>query len=325
MTLELAQQQLPTDKAVVGVCAGPDRTRYALCCNAMEQDASATSSPGSVVVSCPPDGTWQVLAQLPELSLRSVCCTGDGRLFACGMAGACVEINPATKEVARYATGTRDALWRVHGLRRDAVWAAGESALLRFDGSAFRAMDLEAALGPNAWPTLVDVHAAEGEVIAVGTQIEGACLLRVDGGGRLRAEAVEAHSLYACAALGGEDALAMGNDGAWRRSAAGWTRVVDLSGRDVRPFGRPGCIGLHRGQVAIASVDGVDVLKALLTDRPSLEGRVVNLWLGETHHRLGLGGKLGASALAFEGERLVIGLPGQVWDAPLPGDAHQRS
>jgi len=82
VTLELAQQRLPTDKAVVGTCAGPDLVRYVLCCNAMEQDAHATASPGSVLLGCPPDGTWEVLAQWPDLSLRSLCCTLDNRLFA---------------------------------------------------------------------------------------------------------------------------------------------------------------------------------------------------------------------------------------------------
>lgn len=318
MTLEIAQQRLPTDKAVVGACTAPDRTRWALCCNAMEQDASATSSPGSVLLSCPLDGTWETAAQIPDLSLRSLCCTRDGRLFASGMAGACVEYDPAARALTRHTTGARDALWRVHGHSRDAVWAGGENALLRFDGAAWRAVDLAAVLGPGAWPTLVDVHAAADEVIAVGTQMEGACLLRAGGDGVLRAESVGAHSLYACQALGGEDALALGNDGAWRRSASGWTREVDLSGRDVRPFGRPGCVGLHHGGAALASVDGVDVLKALLTDRPSLEGRVVNLWLGGQLRRLSLGTKLGASALGFEGGRLVIGLPGQLWDVALP-------
>jgi hypothetical protein len=317
VTLEIAQQRLPTDKAVVGACTAPDRTRYALCCNMMEQDASATASPGSVLLACPPDGTWEAVAQMPDLSLRSLCCTGDGRVFACGMAGACVEYDPASRALARHVTGARDALWRVHGRSRDAVWAAGEGALLRFDGAAWRPVDLDAALGKDAWPTLVDVHAAADEVVAVGTQISGACLLRAGGDGAFRAEPVGAHSLYACAALGGEDALALGNDGAWRRSASGWTRAVDLSGHDIRPFGRPGCVGLHRGGVVLASVDGVDVLKALLTDRPSLEGRVVNLWRGDQLHRLALGPKLGASALAFEGERLVIGLSGQLWDAAL--------
>src|SRR5207248_1003851 len=120
-------------------------------------------------------------------------------------------------------TGARDALWRVHGRARDAVWAAGENALLRFDGAAWRAMDLDAALGPNAWPTLVDVHAAADEVIAVGTQIEGPCLLRVDRGGALR--------------------------------------------------------------------------------------------------RLSRGPRRGASALGFEGGRLVIGLAGQLWDVALPAAA----
>ncbi|HEY8207392.1 MAG TPA: hypothetical protein VIG99_07925 [Myxococcaceae bacterium] len=316
--LEIAQQRLPTDKAVVGTCTAPDRTRYALCCNAMEEDRSATASPGSALLACPPDGTWEVVAQLPDLSLRSLCGTLDGRLFACGMAGACVEYDPASRALVRHATGARDALWRVHGRTRDAVWAAGENALLRFDGTSWRAMDLDRALGPNAWPTLVDVHAAADQVIAVGTQIEGACLLRVDGSGALRAEPVGAHSLYACAALGGEDAVVMGNDGAWRRSPSGWTRVMDLSSGDVRPFGRPGCVGVHGGRICLASVDGVDVLKALLTDRPSLEGRVVNLWLGGALQRLSLGPKLGASALQFEGGRLVIGLPGQLWDAALP-------
>jgi len=316
--LEIAQQALPTDKAVVGAATGPDRTRYALCCNAMEEDRSATASPGSTLLACPPDGTWEVVAQLPELSLRSACCTLDGKVFACGMAGACVEYDPASRAVVRHVTGARDILWRVHGRTRDAVWVAGENALLRFDGSAWRETDLEGALGAGAWPTLVDVHAAADEVIAVGTQIEGSCLVRVDAGGRLRAEPVGAHSLYACAALGGEDALAMGNDGAWRRSANGWSRVMDLSAGDVRPFGRPGCVGVHEGKVMLASVDGVDVLKALLTDRPSLEGRVVNLWIDGRHQRLALGPKLGASSLAFEGGRLVIGLPGQLWDVALP-------
>lgn len=318
VTFELVRQTLPTDKAVVGAVTAPDRTRYALCCNAMEEDRSATSSPGSTLLACPPDGTWEVVAQLPELSLRSLCCTLDGRVFACGMAGACVEYDPAARAVARHATGARDILWRVHGRSRDAVWVAGENALLRFDGSAWRPLDLAGALGAGAWPTLVDVHAAGDEVVAVGAQIEGSCLLRVDAGGALEAETVAAHSLYACVALGGEDALAMGNDGAWRRSASGWSRVVDLSSGDVRPFGRPGCVGVHAGQVVLASVDGVDVLKALLTDRPSLEGRLVNLWLDGKHQRLALGPKLGASSLAFEGERLVIGLPGQLWDVALP-------
>jgi len=240
------------------------------------------------------------------------------------MAGACLEYDPASRAATRHATGARDALWRVHGRARDAVWAAGENALLRFDGTAWRPLDLDRALGPGAWPTLVDVHAAADEVIAAGTQIEGACLRRVDASGALRSEAVGCHSLYACAALGGEDALALGNDGAWRRSAAGWARAVDLSGRDVRPFGRPGCVGLAGGQVALASVDGVDVLKALLTDRPSLEGRVVNLWLGGELERLSLDAKVGASSLGFEGGRLVIGLAGQLWDAALPQPSAAR-
>src|SRR5262249_53087871 len=151
---------------------------------------------------------------------RSLCCTVDGRLFACGMAGACVEYDPASRALVRHWTGARDALWRVHGRSRSAVWAAGEGTLLRFDGEAWRPLDLEAALGRSAWPTLVDVHAGEDQVIAVGTQIDGACLLRVDGDGALRSEPVGAHSLYACAVLGGGDALAMGNDGAWRRGAS---------------------------------------------------------------------------------------------------------
>jgi hypothetical protein len=318
VTFVIAQQPLPTDKAVVGAVTAPDRRRYALCCNAMEEDRSATASPGSTLLACPPDGTWEVAAQMPELSLRSLCCTLDGRLFACGMAGACVEYDPAARALVKHATGARDILWRVHGRSRDAVWAAGENALLRFDGSAWRRMDLDGALGAGAWPTLVDVHAAADEVVAVGTQLEGACLLRVDAAGKLRAESVGAHSLYACAALGGEDALAMANDGAWRRSAGGWSRAVDLSASDVRPFGRPGCVGVHGGEVVLASVDGVDVLKALLTDRPSLEGRLVNLWLGGQRQRLALGAKLGASWMAFEGSRLVIGLQGQLWDVALP-------
>lgn len=318
MTLEIVQQRLPTDKAVVGTCTAPDRTRYVLCCNAMEQDASATASPGSVLLACPPDATWEVVAQLPDLSLRSLCCTEDGRLFACGMAGGCVEYDPASRALVRHVTGARDALWRVYGRSRDSVWAVGESALLRFDGASWRPLDLAAVLGPGAWPTLVDVHAAGDEVVAVGTQISGACLLRAGRDGAFRSEPVGAHSLYACVALGGDDALALGNDGAWRRGASGWTHAVDLSTHDIRPFGRPGCVGLHGGRVALASVDGVDVLKALLMDRASLEGRVVNLWLGEQIHRLALGPKLGASALSFEGGRLVIGLPGQLWDAALP-------
>jgi hypothetical protein len=81
---------------------------------------------------------------------------------------------------------------------------------------------------------------------------------------------------------------------------------------------------MHGGQVCLASVDGVDVLKALLTDRSSLEGRVVNLWLGGALQRLSLGPKLGASALQFEGGRLVIGLPGQLWDAALPQPSAAR-
>ena len=319
VTLEIAQHPLPTDKAVVGVCRGLDRTRYALCCNAMEQDASATASPGSVLLACPPDGTWETLARLPDLSLRSLCCTSDGRLFACGVAGACVEYDLASRALVRYRTGTRDVLWSVHGLRRDALWAAGEGALLRFDGTSFHAMDLAAALGPGAWPTLVAVHAAEDEAIAVGTQLSGACLVRLGRNGALpRAEAVGAHFLYACAALGGEDALALGNDGAWRRSASGWEREVDLSTRDFRPFGRPGCIGLHGGRVALCSVDGVDVLRALLTERSSLGGRVLNLWLGDEHLRLSLDTTAGVTFLGLEPGRLVIGLPGQLWDAALP-------
>jgi hypothetical protein len=304
---------------VAGVCRGPDGRSYALACNTMEQDVSATVSPGSLLLHRPPESPWQVLEQLPELSLRSLCCLPDGRLFAVGMAGACVEYDPRSRALVRHRTPVRGALWRVFGTRRDRVFAAGEGALLQFDGNAWRRIDLAGALGPDATPTFVDVHAAGEEVVAVGAHLTHSCLLWSDGAEvQVRLEGVGAHSLYACVALGGGDALALANDGAWRRSGGAWRRAVDLSSRDVRPFGRPGCVGLHRGRVVLASVDGMDVLKAVLTDRGSLEGRRVHLWTDGEHVTIDLDARLGASFLGLDGGRLVVGLPGRVWDAPLP-------
>src|SRR6185369_896235 len=113
-----------------------------------------------------------------------------------------------------------------------------------FDGDAWRPVDLERVLAKNAWPTLVDVSVSGEEAIAVGTQVEGSCLIRVDANGTAREESVGAHSLYACSGLEGGEALILANDGAWRGSTQ-CSRVTDLSGAEIRPFGRPSSIALH--------------------------------------------------------------------------------
>src|SRR5688572_16171062 len=206
--MEWAKDRLPTEKAVVGVCRAPDGRTYALACNTMEQDVSATASPGSVLLHRPAESPWQVLERMPELSLRSLCCLPDGRLFAVGMAGACVEYDPQAKTLVRHRTPGRGALWRVSGTRRDRGFAAGESALLRFDGEAWKPIDFAQALGPDATPTFVDVHDAGEAVIAVGAHLTHSCLLWSEGEPvRVALEGVAAHSLYACAALGSGDAL----------------------------------------------------------------------------------------------------------------------
>ncbi len=305
------RSDLPTDKAVISVLAHGSET-FALCANVLEKDRA---SPGTLLFRRPEGGTFAQVHHFEDAALRSMAFAGE-KLFLVGSAGAAFVGAPGS--FRRLPTGTRDTLFKIDGSEAHGLYAVGENAVLHFDGTGFAPLDAEAALGRGSHPTLVDVDVtATGRVWAVGTSVQGACVVAGAGGNFHGVELPPLH-FHAVHAPDEGGALALGNDGAWRIQGGKWERVLDLSAAPHRPSGHPAFIYLHRGKILMGSVDPVGGLQSLLGGKELPETNRFHLWFDHVHETVKLDGALAVTFLGVLPGRLVVGATGAVFETPLP-------